>query len=153
MESPKHTSSRDEYLSLLDDDRKEIMLRLENTIRAALPEGFAEDFNYGMISFVVPKSLYPAGYHCDPALPLPFMAIASQKSFIALYHMGLYADPALMAWFQGELQRQGVKIDMGKSCVRFNPKKPLPYATIAALSGKMSARDWIASYEASRNKA
>ncbi len=153
MESPKHTSSRDEYLSLLDEDRKEIILRLEATIREALPEGFSQDFNYGMLSFVVPKSVYPAGYHCDPALPLPFMGIASQKNFIAFYHMGLYADPELLSWFKAELEKQGVKLDMGKSCVRFNPKKPIPYATLAELCGKISARDWIAAYEASRAKA
>jgi uncharacterized protein YdhG (YjbR/CyaY superfamily) len=152
MESPKHTSSRDEYLSLLDEDRKEIILRLETAIRKALPEGFAEDFNYGMITFVVPKSVYPAGYHCDTALPVPFMGIASQKNFIAFYHMGLYADPALLSWFKGELERQGVKLDMGKSCVRFNPKKAMPYETIAELSGKISVQGWLASYEASRKK-
>ncbi len=152
MESPKHTSSRDEYLSLLDDDRKDILLRLETAIREALPEGFAEDFNYGMITFVVPKSVYPAGYHCDPALPVPFIGLASQKNFIAFYHMGLYADPELMTWFKGELEKLGVKLDMGKSCVRFNPKKAIPYDTIAELCGKISVRDWLAGYEASRKK-
>ncbi len=57
---------------------------------------------YGMISYVVPHTLYPAGYHCNPSDALPFISIASQKNYISLYHMGLYADEEILKWFQEE---------------------------------------------------
>jgi len=92
--------------------------------------------------------VYPPGYHCDPKLPLPFMSIASQKNFIAVYHMGLYADPDLMAWFQAEYPKYSDrKLDMGKSCMRFKKPEQVPLELIGKLCERMSAKDWIALYE------
>src|SRR3954467_1902361 len=87
------------YLDELPEDRKTPMKKLHAVIKKNLPKGFKEAMSYGMIGYVVPHSLYPSGYHCDPTLPLPFMCIASQKNFIAIYHMGVYADPKLLNWF------------------------------------------------------
>ena len=84
------------YLQQLPPDRQVPMEKLRATIAENLPSGFTETMGYGMIGFVVPHELYSAGYHCDPKLPLPFINIASQKHFIALYHMGLYADTELL---------------------------------------------------------
>jgi hypothetical protein len=110
--------------------------------------GFEERMSYGMIGYVVPKSLYPAGYHCDPKLPLPFVNIASQKNFIALYHMGIYTNPELLQWFQSEYAQQcKYKLDMGKSCVRFKRMDDIPFDLIAELMGKMTPEDWINRYE------
>ena len=86
------SDSPDQYIGQLADDRKAAMTKLRQTILENLPEGFEETMSYGMIGYVVPKSIYPAGYHCDPKLPLPFISIASQKNFVAVYHLGLYAD-------------------------------------------------------------
>ena len=72
------------YLDELPADRKEAMNKLRKVINKNLPKGFQECMSYGMIGYVVPHSKYPAGYHCDPKLPLPFMNIASQKNFIAV---------------------------------------------------------------------
>ncbi|ANH79953.1 hypothetical protein A8C56_02250 [Niabella ginsenosidivorans] len=55
--------------------------------------------NYGMIGYVVPHTLYPGGYYCVPDLRVPFISIAAQKNFIAVYHMGLYINEPLMEWF------------------------------------------------------
>jgi hypothetical protein len=74
--------------------------------------------SYGMIGYVVPHSIYPDGYHCNPKLPLPFINIASQKNFIALYHMGIY-KPDLLKWFTDEFLNTVIKIRHGKSCIRF----------------------------------
>ena len=80
-----------EYLDQVPEERKEYFNTLRETILKNIPEGFSEEINYGMIGYVVPHSIYPDGYHCDPKLPLPFANIASQKNFIAVYHMGIYA--------------------------------------------------------------
>jgi hypothetical protein len=138
----------DDYFKELPADRVEAMSMLRKTILKNLPKGFQETMSYGMVGYVVPHSLYPQGYHCDPALPLPFICIASQKNFIALYHMGVYADPKLLSWFQKEYSVQvPSKLDMGKSCIRFKKPDQIPFQLIGELSKKITPSDWIAMYE------
>jgi len=145
----KHTaSSVKEYIASLPEERQAAMLQLKQSIADHLPQGFEETMSYGMIGFVVPHALYPKGYHCDPKLPLPFINIASQKNFIALYHMGIYAKPALLEWFTSEFPKHSkAKLDMGKSCIRFKKMDQIPFALIAELAEKMSPQDWIETYE------
>jgi uncharacterized protein YdhG (YjbR/CyaY superfamily) len=141
-------NSPEEYINQLPEERQDSFNKLRNTIIKHLPLGFEERMSYGMIGYVVPKSLYPAGYHCDPKLPLPFVNIASQKNFIALYHMGIYTDPELLQWFQSEYAQQcKYKLDMGKSCVRFKKMDDIPFDLIAELMEKMTPEDWINRYE------
>lgn len=141
-------SSPDDYIIKLPVDRKIPMQTLRSTILDNLDYGFVETMSYGMIGYVVPHSIYPDGYHCDPKTPLPFMSIASQKNFIALYHMGLYADKDLLEWFQKEYAAHSkYKLDMGKSCVRFKKIDHIPYSLIAELVSKMNAQQWIKLYE------
>jgi len=136
------------YIEELPDDRKEVIDKLRNVLLENLPYGFQEMITYGMIGYVVPHSLYPAGYHCDSKLPLPFISIASQKNFVALYHMGIYANPELMNWFVAEYPKYcKIKLDMGKSCMRFKNITQIPYDLIAQLAKKMTPDDWIKLYE------
>ena len=95
-------NSVEEYLENVPEERKTAIGNLRKTVLENLPAGFKEELNYGMIGYVVPHELYPAGYHCDPKLPLPFMNIANQKNFISFYHMGIYANPELLDWFVKE---------------------------------------------------
>ena len=137
-----------EYLANLPEDRREAFNQLRGAILTNLPEGFEECINYGMIGYVVPHSIYPNGYHCDTKLPLPFMNIASQKNFIAFYHMGIYGNPELMNWFVNEFPNYSkAKLDMGKSCVRFKKINDIPYQLIGKLVDKMSVIAWISQYE------
>jgi len=109
--------------------------------------------NYGMIGYVVPHSVHPEGYHTDPALPLPFMNIASRKSHIALYHMGLYADDTLMNWFKSEFPKHSdIKSNVGKSCIKFKNPDKIPFDLIGSLAAKMSAEEWITLYEKERKQ-
>lgn len=142
-------TSPDNYIEQLPEDRQAPMQKLRAIINANIPAGFEEAMNYGMIGYVVPHSAYPAGYHCDTKLPLPFMNIASQKNFIALYHMGIYANPTLMEWFVTEYPKHNKrKLDMGKSCIRFKKVEEIPYDLITALVQKMTMQEWIELYEA-----
>ncbi len=137
-----------EYLEELPADRKAAMTELRNVIHKNIPKGFSEEIGYGMLGWAVPHKLYPAGYHCDPKLPLPFLGIASQKNFIAVYHMGLYADKKLLDWFLEEYPKHSDrKLDMGKSCLRFKKPEHIPFKLIGELVKKMSPKDWIAIYE------
>ena len=138
----------DAYLDSLPEERRAAMQQLRAVINSKLPEGFTEGMGYGMIGWAVPHSLYPAGYHCDPKLPLPFLSIASQKNFIAIYHMGIYADPVLLEWFTSEYPKHvKTKLDMGKSCIRFKKPELIPFELIGELCAKMSPEGWIAVYE------
>jgi hypothetical protein len=123
----KYTAtSPDDYLSQLPEERAIVISKLRSLIQENIPEGFTEEMSYGMIGYIVPHSLYSEGYHCDPSLPLPFINIASQKNFIAFYHMGMYADKNLYDWFVTEYPKHcSRKLDMGKSCIRFKKKQTI----------------------------
>jgi uncharacterized protein YdhG (YjbR/CyaY superfamily) len=137
-----------EYVDSLPEERKLAIQKLRNSIKLNLPEGFQEEMSYGMLGFVVPHSIYPKGYHCKPNLPLPFINIASQKNFIALYHMGIYANPELLNWFVAEYSKLvQFKIDMGKSCIRFKKIEDIPYELIGELAAIMTVSEWISIYE------
>lgn len=137
-----------QYLQELPEDRQEPVRKLRETVLQNLPEGFEETVGYGMLGYVVPHSIYPAGYHCDTKLPLPFINIASQKNFIAFYHMGIYAQPALLEWFTSEYPKHSpAKLDMGKSCIRFKKPEHIPYELVGQLVRKVSVEDWIKLYE------
>jgi uncharacterized protein YdhG (YjbR/CyaY superfamily) len=139
----------DAYVLSLPDDRKQAINKLRDTIKQHLPNGFVETMQYGMISYVVPHSIYPKGYHCKPTDALPFLSIVSQKNFIAIYHMGMYGDPTLLNWFQqGYAKAFTAKLDIGKSCIRFKKLDQIPFALIGELSTKMTVKEWIDSYEA-----
>ena len=141
-------NSPKEYLAKLPDDRRKALSKLRSTIKKHLPNGYKETMSYGMIGYVVPKTIYPDGYHCDPKLPLPFMNIASQKNFVALYHSGIYADPKLLKWFQTEYPKHSKsKLDMGKSCIRFKKLEDIPYDLIGELVRKINSDEWIQIYE------
>ena len=133
-----------DYISKLPEERQVAMSRLRQTILDNLPKGFEETMSYGMIGYVVPHSIYPDGYHCTPELPLPFMSIASQKNFVVLYHMGIYADKELYDWFVVEYPKHvKTKLDMGKSCIRFKKIETIPYDLIADLCTRMTVKQWI----------
>jgi hypothetical protein len=138
----------EEYLDTVPEDRKLVMKALRETILEHLPDGFTETMTYGMITYVIPHSLYPQGYHCDPKQALPFVSIASQKNHIAVYHMGLYGDQALLLWFEERWKQiSSKKLDMGKSCIRFKKPEEIPLVLIAELMTKISPQEWIDVYE------
>lgn len=138
----------EQYINELPVNRKEAITELRDTIKKNIPKGFKEAMGYGLPGFVVPHELYPAGYHCNPKQPLPFVGFASQKNFIAFYHMGIYAQPELLKWFTTEYPKHTkAKLDMGKSCIRFKKTEDIPYKLIGELMKKITVKDWINTYE------
>ena len=137
-----------EYKKNIPEDRKDVFDKLIETVRENIPKGFSEELSYGIPSWVVPHSFYPKGYHCSPELPLPFVSVASQKNFIALYHMGIYTTPELLEWFVKEYPKHSKrKLDMGKSCIRFKKMDDIPFELIGYLIKKMNPKEWIEKYE------
>ncbi len=137
-----------DYLNEIPEERKTAFLKLRESILNAIPKGFEEQISYGMLGYVVPHSIYPNGYHCAPKLPLPFISIGSQKDFIVMHHLGIYANPKLLEWFTAEYPKHANhKLDMGKGCIRFKKMDQIPFELIAELAGKISVEEWIECYE------
>ena len=138
----------EDYVKQLPEERRIVIQKIRDIILKNLPKGFEETMSYGILGYVVPRTLYPAGYHCTPELPLPFLNIASQKNFVAVYHMGIYAENNLYEWFIAEFPKYAKrKLDMGKSCIRFKYMDDIPYELIGELVKKMTVDDWITIYE------
>ncbi|MFN0190838.1 MAG: DUF1801 domain-containing protein [Aestuariivirga sp.] len=136
-----------DYLNELPEERREAIAKVRAVIRKNLPKGFVEQMSYGMIGYVVPHKLYPAGYHCDPKLPLCFAGLASQKQYMALYLMTVYQSTAMEQWLRQQFQARGKKLDMGKSCIRFKKLDDLPLDVIGEAIGRVSLADYIINYE------
>jgi hypothetical protein len=136
----------DEYILELPPERKIIIAALRKAILKNLPKGFEEEMSYGMIGYVVPHTLFPAGYHCDPKLPLPFISVASQKNHIAVYHMAMN-KANLLAWVQDRWNEISTKkLDMGNSCIRFKKSADVPVELIGELATKLTPQRWIDMY-------
>ena len=144
---PSSATSVTDYLAALPVDRQTAVKAVRAVIRKNLPKGFAEQMQYGMIGYVVPHKLYPAGYHCKPEEPLPFAGLASQKNYMSLYLMSVYFSPTLLAWLQEQFVLKGKKLDMGKSCLRFKKLEDLPLDVIGEVIARVSVADYIRQYE------
>jgi len=138
----------DEYIEKQQGERKEKIKKLRQTILENLDIGFKEGISYGMIGYFVPHSIYPNGYHVNPAEPLPFISLASQKHHIAIYHNEIYANEDLKNWFIDEYKKRiSKKLDMAKSCIRFKDNDDIPYDLIGELVKKSKIKDYIKLYE------
>lgn len=143
----------DQYIAELPEERQKVVSQLRKQIKKNLPKGFKETMGYGMLGWVVPHSMYPAGYHCNPKDPLPFMGLASQKHFVAVYSMAIYSNPELLKWFTDEYAKAGVgKLDMGKSCIRLKNMNRVPYELFGQLASKVTPEEWIGYYEKALKK-
>jgi Domain of unknown function (DU1801) len=137
----------EEYVQGLPADRRTAISSVRRVILANLPKGYVECMSYGMIGYVVPHSLYPAGYHCNPKLPLPLANLGSQKNHMALHVMTIYGDPATEQWFRKTWSATGKKLDMGKCCVRFQKLEDVPLDVIGQLIARVPVKDYIARVE------
>ena len=143
----------DQYFADLPADRQKPMAELRKVIKKNLPKGFEECMAYGMVGYVIPLKTYPAGYHCNPKLPLGFMNLGSQKNFIVIHHLGVYGNKDLLDWFVKEYPKHSEKkLDMGKGCIRFKNMDDIPFALIGELASKVSPKQWIEWYEKVLNR-
>ena len=145
MQSAAKTVS--EYLAELPEDRRAAISKIRGVIRKNLPKGYAETMQYGMITYVVPHKLYQAGYHCNPEDALPYASVASQKNYMSLYLTTVYMNVNLQAWLREQYAERGLKLDMGKACLRFKKLEQLPLDVIGELIAKVPVADFIQTYE------
>jgi hypothetical protein len=139
-----------EYLASLPEGRRTALEMVRQVILNHLAEGYQETIQYGMISYVVPHSLYPAGYYCNPTQPLPYASLGSQKNHMAIYLMCNYRDAAMDQWFRLEYAKTGKKLDMDKSCIRFKKIEDLALEMVGAAIARTSVKMYIQQYEESQ---
>ena len=144
-QSPKTVK---EYLEPLPDERRKVLKSIRKVIRANLDKSVKEGIQYGMMAYFVPHSVYPAGYHCKPSEPLPFMSVASLKSGISIHMFCLYSSPKHKELFSKEWLATGKKLNMGKSCVRIKTLEDIPLEVLGRAVKRMTAKKFIAEYEA-----
>jgi hypothetical protein len=143
-----NANSPDAYIDALSDDRKTAIRAIRQQLLDNLPDGFEEGMTYGMIGYYVPHRLYPAGYHTDPKQPLPFISLASQKNFVALYHISIHENKELLDYFVSQYPKYcKTKLDMGNSCIRFKKMNEIPYQLIGEIAKQMTPQDRIEQYE------
>jgi hypothetical protein len=142
-----NAKSVEEYLKTLRPDRREAINAVRKVILANLPQGYEECMSYGMIGYVVPHSIYPKGYHCDPKIPLPYANLGSQKNHVSLHLMSVYGDKETERWFRKTWEKTGKKLDMGKACVRFKRLEDVPLEVVGQLIARTSVANYIARIE------
>jgi Domain of unknown function (DU1801) len=140
-----------EYLSALPPERKRALSKVRSLIKQSLPKGYVETMQHGMICYVVPLTTFPEGYLGKKDVPLPYVALAAQKSHLAVYLMGLQGDPKLVKWFTAAWKASGKKLDMGKSCLRFQSLDDLAVDVLADAVAKLPVADFVAQYSATRS--
>ena len=142
-----NAESVDAYLRELPEDRRMALSAVRAVILANLPAGYAERMFCGMIGYIVPHNIYPAGYHCNPSQPLQYAALGSQKNHMAIYLCNVYGDPATQKWFRKAYEATGKKLDMGKSCVRFKRLEDLPLEVIGQVIARTPVKKYLARIE------
>ena len=136
-----------EYLSNLDDVRREAISAVRGVILDNLPDGYEETMQFGMITYVVPLSVLADTYNGQP---LMYVALASQKRHMSLYLTNVYGDESVEKWFRERYLAAGKKLDMGKSCVRFRKLDDLPLALVGEVVARTPIADFVEVYKASR---
>lgn len=135
-----------QYLKELPADQRSAIEAVRAVILENLPKGYVEEMHYGGIGYVVPHTLYPAGYHCDPKKPLSYAGLASQKNYMAVYLMNVYDSKEVESWFQKAYKATGKRLDMGKCCVRFKKLDDLPLELVGQAIARTPVSEFIANY-------
>ena len=134
------------YIASLNEDRKPVIVKIDRIITDNLDGAYSRNMQYGMISYTIPHSIYPGGYHCKPSDEVPFISVASQKNHVSIYHMGLYTDSGLLQWLKDTFTESNVKLDLGKCCIRFKKIDQMPYEIITKLVKKSSTDEYVSYY-------
>ena len=137
----------EEYLDGLSPERWEAVSAVRQAVLSNLPDGYEEIMDFGMIAYVVPLERVPKTYNRHP---LMYAAISSEKNYVSVHLMNVYADPETTQWFVESYKSSGKKLDMGKSCIRFRKLDDLPLALIGEAVARTPLEEWVAVYEASR---
>jgi Domain of unknown function (DU1801) len=140
-----------DYLAALPADRREALEEVRKGINRALPKGYEEGMQFGMISWFVPLSTYPAGYGGNKKVALPVISVASKKGYMALHMICFYGQPALREWFVAQYAKSGKKLEMGQGCLRFKTLPQLALDVVEKTLARLPVKEYVAGYQAMRD--
>jgi uncharacterized protein YdhG (YjbR/CyaY superfamily) len=143
-------STVSEYLAALPADRREALNEVRRGINRALPKGYEEGIQFGMISWFVPLSTYPAGYGGNEKVALPLISLASKKGYMALHMICFYGQPELREWFTAQYAKSGKKLNMGQGCLRFKTSPELALDVVEKTLARLPVKDYVTGYQAMR---
>ena len=142
-------STVEEYLAELPPERVEVVEHVRRLVLDNLPDGIVETMNWGMIAYEIPLERYPDTYNDQPLL---YAALAAQKRHYALYLHSVYSSEEVAAELARAYDDAGVKLDVGRSCVRFTRLDRLVDDAIAEAIRAVSVNEYIGVYEAARRR-
>jgi hypothetical protein len=134
-----------EYLASLPEDRRAAIATVRQVILDNVTSDVEEGMQYGMLGYYIPHRVFPAGYHCDPKQPLPYINLASQKNHMAVYLFCYYFEGR--EWLEKQWAKAGKKLDAGAGCFRFKKIEDLPLDVLAAAIQRVPAERFIAGYQ------
>jgi uncharacterized protein YdhG (YjbR/CyaY superfamily) len=138
-----------DYLAELPAERRAVIAKVRAVIRRNLPKGYRETMNWGMITYEVPLQRLPDTYNGQP---LCYASLAAQKNYNALYLMTVYGNRKQEQALRDAFKKEGKKLDMGKSCVRFKSADQLPLEAIGRIIAAVPLDKYVAAYEKSRKR-
>jgi hypothetical protein len=139
----------EQYLKELPPERREVVAAVRKLVRKHLPKGYVESMAFGMIGWGIPLARYPNTYNGQP---LGCVALAAQKNYYSLYLMCVYANSAEERALRAAFAKAGKRLDMGKSCVRFERLADLEMAAIGKAIAATPPERLIELYEESRKR-
>jgi hypothetical protein len=145
----KVAKSAEEYVAALPEHRRGAIIAVRSLVKKHLPKGYAEFVSFGMLNYAVPLSRLPKTYNGEP---LSYVALAAQKNYCSLYLMSVYGNKQHEAKLRSAFTAAGKKLDMGKSCIRFQTADDLPLDAVGEIIGSVPSEKWIEIFEASRKK-
>jgi len=140
-----------EYLDAVPAEHRDALSEVRRAINRALPRGYEEGIQFGMMSWFVPLSKYPAGYGGNKKVPLPVISLASKKNYMALHMVCFYAKPELRERFDAEYAKSGKRLDMGQGCLRFKKLSDLALDVIERTMSRLAVADYTTAYQAMRD--
>lgn len=143
---PSKPTTVDEYLAAMPEKRRAMVSAIRDVINANKPDEVEECIQYGMLGWVVPHRVHPDGYHADPKQPVPYVHLANQKRTVSLYLFCLYIRGDLRDWFRDRATRDGRRLDMGKSCVRFKKMEDIPLELLGEALRRMPLETFLENY-------
>ncbi|CAN5754379.1 DUF1801 domain-containing protein [soil metagenome] len=132
------TTSPDDSLAALPEDRRELIGEVRATILEHLPDGFEEAMSFGMLGDVVPLEAFGDTYNGEP---LRVLALANQKNHVSVYLMGVYGSDAERDWFVDAWNATGKELDMGKACVRLKRADDVAFDVLAEAVARVQPAD------------
>lgn len=139
----------EDYLAELPEERRAVVVAARDLVLRHLPAGYHEMMGWGMICYSIPLAEYPDTYNKQP---LCYAALAAQKRHFALYLTSVHDGSADERRLRDAFAAAGLKLDMGKSCLRFTSMRDLVPDAVGAVVASTPPAAFIARYEESRKK-